>query len=244
VPQSLQKPDALWKFERVDCDQTELANAPVSCWGGFGDGATLSVRTYKATDDISQGTIAVCLGFYPCGLGSTYKSPLKLGTLNIVSIDGNLVSLTPDDGQTTLIFDLQTRQWVPPSTINTRPLTTGQVPCNDYAGSGIEYFGCWQGSVAGETIQLRIGRESGGKNDSLDKAKLNCCKGIIVVGQYGHNASGKYGYYTTTYTTTEQTSAFYLVSIKGERITLASYDPHFKGKAWVFDLNERKWIDP
>jgi hypothetical protein len=244
VPQSLQTPSILWKFERVDCGQDGSDRSPVSCWGGVGDGTILSVRTFRSTDDISRGSLSVCIGLYPCGLEATYASPLNLGTLHIVSISDNLVSLTPDDGQTTVTFDLQTRQWIPPYSAKTHPILTGQVSCPDYFGLGIDYFGCWEGLIGGETVQLRVGRESGRNGNALANAKLNCCKGVIEVGKYGTSASGKFGYYITSYTTMEQANALYIASVKGQRITLASYDPAFKGKIWILDLNERKLFDP
>lgn len=104
-----------------------------SCWRGMFNGRIISVatglpgrRADGTRGDGSQGMLMVFPGpVFNATASSTefYSTPLRLGNMRILSVDGGRVTITPRDYRTpgptatpgiTFIFDLATRQWVNP----------------------------------------------------------------------------------------------------------------------------------
>src|SRR5207253_10757345 len=139
TPRASAQPHGVWAFAKADCGTSDAYEGWgkvgfTSCWAGLGGGQIMGVRSME-TDHLSdplQGIISVFLGPYylPNGYGGTsYDTPLKVGAVHIVSIDGSLARVASLDNQVTMIFDVATGQWVPPSTGRAAPLTTGLVEC-------------------------------------------------------------------------------------------------------------------
>jgi hypothetical protein len=103
-----------------------------SCWRGIVNGELLSVASGRegTFGDQSQGLIMINHGsdFDPMSPNTEiYSTPLKLGTMRIVKVEGTLFTLIPIDMRTPgvlltprslptagpiLVFDLATRQWL------------------------------------------------------------------------------------------------------------------------------------
>lgn len=251
---SVRIPHSVWKLERVQCGKRlrsgrseEQDKARIlDCWSGFGNGSAISVRSVEAgyIRIPSQGLILVSNAIYPWH-EVEYLTPLKVGTVRISSILGSIVKVASADGQVSLAFDLATRQWIPPGKISNNAFIDGTIQCPSHWDIVSDYYySCWRGTVNRDTMVLYAGRNNAA---SYDNNKTNnivfgeCCRGVLKVA--GLTAK-KDAYATETYTTTEKTGALYIVSVQGTRVTLASFDPNFTGKTFVFDLSTRQWVNP
>jgi hypothetical protein len=200
--------------------------------------------------DPAQGMITVFPGIYYYGAGDLtrfYKTPLRLGTLHIVSIDGRMVKLSTQDPKMSFTFDLATRQWVPPNSQRASgPWTSGLSECRNYQGDSVyqpTYYSCWQGIAAGREVIVHAGRESAlaHVDGSAIRPLGDCCTGLLEVAN-----RDTYGeiYHGGIYTTTLKVGALYIISINSSRVKLGSYDPKFKNLTLSFDLDTRRWVNP
>lgn len=115
------------------------------CWRGIVNGELLSIAAGREGNfgDPTQGLFMINHGPYFDPTDPTtelYPTPLKLGGMQIVSIDGTRFTLAPHDPRTTrtppvnqtptvtLIFDLSTRQWVSETPLPTPSLSTSPLP--------------------------------------------------------------------------------------------------------------------
>lgn len=138
----LSGPTPTWALGRVFCSGgSSLEPMQYSCWRGLVDGELITVAAGQQNfyGDRSQGLFIVFhRGVFDSSASSTevYSTPLKLGGVQILEIDGTRFTLAPYDPMATYIpepqrsptpgivfvFDLATRQWVsPPPSLGPSP---------------------------------------------------------------------------------------------------------------------------
>lgn len=129
VPPITPQPTPTWWLGMGGCANANGSMPQmINCWRGIVNGEIVSVASGRGGSfgDPSQGLIMVFAGplFDPtASTTDVYSTPMKLGGVRIVSVDGTRFTLTPYDHRTpgptatpgiTFVFDLATRQWVNP----------------------------------------------------------------------------------------------------------------------------------
>jgi hypothetical protein len=123
-------PTATWALGWAPCRRPFNTYQPefFSCWHGTLNGQLLAIDAghEQREGNLQQGVIEVSL--YDLSQQNTlsddlYQTPLAVGAVRIVSVDGTRVTLAPWDPatpeppptpSTIFVFDLATRQWVNP----------------------------------------------------------------------------------------------------------------------------------
>ncbi|HMA38352.1 MAG TPA: hypothetical protein VKY74_28145 [Chloroflexia bacterium] len=138
----------------------------VDCWADALDRALMYVAAGDAGGPATprQGLLLVdqgSLADQALGLDrlANYPTPGRMGAVRIVAASGPWITLVPVDPahlDTTFVFDLTTRRWLPLGTTPTWQVT--EVPCPPAAPAGgvlIAPISCWQGPADGQELRLQ-----------------------------------------------------------------------------------------
>ena len=123
-PLDFAEPTPTWALGLFDCGLPGNPYEPQlnTCWRGTVTGKLMALAAGHEGDmgDRAQGVLLVSDGPDISGAPFiVYRTPQVVGAVRITAIQSTPVFLQATDSQTTFMFDLASRAWVPPGTLPT-----------------------------------------------------------------------------------------------------------------------------